>query len=148
MMLTRWSPRTSTLAPWHDVDRWLNEVLGRGSDEGAAGQSCVCPLADVVEIEDGYTVELELPGLKAKEVNVEVSENVLTVSGEKKADKQENTKGYSRMERTYGSFSRSFRLPTSVDETKISADFEDGVLKISIPKSEQVRPKQIEVKAG
>ena len=148
MMLTRWSPRSSNLAPWHDVDRWLNEVFAGGRAEGAAGQSCVCPLADVMETEDGYGVELELPGLKAKEVNVELSDNVLTVSGEKKADKRENTKGYARTERTYGSFSRSFRLPTSVDEKQISANFEDGVLKISIPKSEEVRPKQIEVKAG
>ena len=79
---------------------------------------------------------------------IEVSENVLTISGEKKADKREKTSGHSRVERSFGSFSRSFRLPSSVEDQKITADYEDGVLKISLPKKEEVRPKLIEVKQG
>ena len=148
MMMTRWVPRRSSMTPWNDVDRWLNDVFRGWEDDGHTASCGVSPSADVYETEDGFTVEAELPGLKADDIKVEVSDNVLTISGEKSAENKEKTQGYSRTERSYGSFCRSFRLPTSVDEKKISADYESVVLKVSLPKKEDVKPKLIEVKKG
>lgn len=149
MMLTRWIPRNASLTPWSEFDRMMEELSGRWNDDGfLADRGGLYPRADVVQTDDGFDIEVELPGLKAKDVKVEISDNVLTISGEKTAEKRENTKGYSRNERTYGSFCRSFRLPATVDEKKISANFEDGVLTIALPKKEEVKPKLIEVKVG
>lgn len=107
------------------------------------------PKVDIVEDDKSYKLSAELPGLELNDINLDLSDGVLTLSGEKKTEKEETKEGnYHMMERSYGFFKRSFSLPPSVEEDKIKADFKKGVLNISMPKSEKAQQKQrkIEIK--
>jgi len=104
------------------------------------------PLADITEDEKGYLVKLELPGMKREEVKVSMESGVLTISGERKLEKEEKGKKFHRVERAYGSFSRSFVIPEDVMADKIDAEFKEGVLQVHLPKGEHAKPKTIEVK--
>jgi HSP20 family protein len=101
---------------------------------------------DISEDEHEFLVKAELPDLKKEEVKVSVENGELTISGERKAEKEEKNKKYHRIERSYGSFARSFTLPDSVSGDKVSADFKDGMLAVHLPKSEKAKPRSIEVK--
>src|SRR5438094_7922752 len=103
------------------------------------------PLADVTEDEKEYLIKAELPELKKEDVKVTVENGVLTISGERKFEKEEKNKKYHRVERGYGTFMRSFTLPDDADANKIKAEFKNGLLKVHLPKSEHAKPKQIEV---
>jgi HSP20 family protein len=105
------------------------------------------PSANIAETEGEYEVTVELPGLKPEEVNVEYKEGALWITGERKEEKEEKGKTYHRIERRTGNFRRMFELGPAVDEEKIEAHFEHGVLKVTVPKTEAVKPKHIEVKA-
>ncbi|QSR84965.1 Hsp20/alpha crystallin family protein [Methylacidimicrobium sp. B4] len=104
------------------------------------------PLADITEDDKEYLVKLELPGMKREEVRVSMESGVLTISGERKLEKEEKNKKYHRVERAYGSFSRSFVIPDDVVAEKIDAQFKEGVLQVHLPKGEHAKPKTIEVK--
>ncbi|CAB4243637.1 Heat-shock protein Hsp20 [Methylacidimicrobium sp. AP8] len=104
------------------------------------------PLADVTEDDKEYVVKLELPGMKREEVKVTIESGELTISGERKAEKEEKNKKYHRIERAYGAFSRSFVIPDDVVADKIEAHFKDGILEVHLPKGEHAQPKTIEVK--
>src|SRR5437870_9275255 len=106
------------------------------------------PLADITEDEKEYLIKAELPEVKKDEVKVAVENGVLTISGERKFEKEQKNKKYHRVERAYGSFVRSFTLPDGAEADKVNAEFKDGVLKVHLPKSEEVKPKQIEVKVA
>jgi len=106
------------------------------------------PLVDITEDEKEYLIKAELPEIKKEEVKVTVQEDVLTISGERKYEKEEKGKKYHRVERAYGSFMRSFTLPEDADGAKVAAEFKDGVLKIHLPKSEKAKPKSVDVKVG
>jgi HSP20 family protein len=99
----------------------------------------------VSETKDNLVINTEIPGMSKDDVNVSVKDNVLTLSGEKKQEKEEKDADYHRIERSYGSFSRSFTLPTSVQPDKVKAAYKDGILRITLPKSEEVKPKQIPI---
>jgi len=101
-----------------------------------------------VEDENEYLIKAELPEVKKDDVKVTVQDDVLTISGERMFEKEEKGRKYHRMERAYGSFARSFTLPEDADGEKVAAEFKDGVLKVHLPKSEQAKPKSIEVKIG
>lgn len=103
------------------------------------------PLVDITEDEKEYLIKAELPEVKKEEVKITVQDDVLTISGERKYEKEEKGKKYHRVERAYGSFVRSFTLPEDADGTKVAAEFKDGVLKVHLPKSEKAKPKSIEV---
>lgn len=103
------------------------------------------PLVDITEDDKEYMVKAELPELKKEEVKVTVENGELTISGERKFEKEEKGRKYHRIERSYGSFMRSFTLPEGVNGEKVMADFKDGVLKVHLPKDEKVKPKTIEV---
>jgi HSP20 family protein len=105
------------------------------------------PALDVVEQADGYLVRADLPGLGEDDVSIAVENDVLTVSGERKSEHEESKEGYRRIERAFGSFSRSLRLPEGVDADAVSASFEKGVLEISIPKPEARKPRRVEITA-
>jgi HSP20 family protein len=151
MALQVWRPGWG-LRHWHpfrefeDVERWPERffdwpVLRRGP---------VCdleyiPSMELVDRGDRYVVKAELPGLKEKDVDVSVCDNVLTVKGEKKASKETKEEDYHFSEMTYGSFCRSVTLPSGVETEYISANFEDGVLEVSVPKTPEVKPKKIKV---
>jgi HSP20 family protein len=111
--------------------------------------SVTAPHVDVSETDKGYEISAELPGLDEKDINVEVKDDVLTISGEKKEESEKEEKDYHVSERRFGSFRRSFRLPSGVNQDKLSADFKKGVLKIAMPKSadSQKKSRKIDVKA-
>ena len=106
------------------------------------------PLVDIAEDEKEYVIKAELPEVTKDDVKVSLQEGVLTITGERKFEKEEKGKKYHRVERAYGSFARSFSLPEDADATKVQAEFKDGVLKVHLPKSEKAKPKSVEVKVG
>jgi HSP20 family protein len=105
------------------------------------------PTVDIAEREDAFEVKADLPGVNRDDVKVKITNNVLTLSGERESENKEGANGenYHRFERSYGSFVRSFSLPSAVDEGKIKAEFKDGVLTVTLPKSEAALPKEIKV---
>ncbi len=113
---------------------------------GSAGSADSMIKMDCAETQDGLELTAEMPGLKEKDVNVTVSDGVLTVSGEKRAETKQNDKGYRFVERSYGAFSRSIVLPPGTDSSKIKATISDGVLKVVAPRTAQAEPHRIEVK--
>jgi HSP20 family protein len=106
------------------------------------------PVVDIVEDDRAYLVQVELPGLRKEDLQITLEDCVLTIAGERKQEHEEKTRKFHRVERAYGSFSRSFGLPENVDPEKIEARFRDGVLAVAIAKSESARPRQIEVKVN
>ena len=106
------------------------------------------PLVDITEDDKEYVLKVELPDVKKEDVKLTVENGVLTVSGERKFEKEEKGRKLHRIERVYGSFTRSFRVPQDSDEAKLSADFRDGLLTIHLVKSEKAKPKTIEVKVA
>jgi len=106
------------------------------------------PAVDVVEQDGSYKIKAELPGMKASDVEIRVEGNVLTISGERKYEHQEEKEGYRRLERSYGSFSRSFTLPENAKAEAIEADMSEGVLTLTIPKKATAQPRKIEVRGG
>ncbi|MFZ1081900.1 MAG: Hsp20/alpha crystallin family protein [Candidatus Kryptoniota bacterium] len=106
------------------------------------------PRTDVIENKEAYVIKAELPGVNRSDVKITLNENVLTIKGEKKQEKEENEKNFHRVERSYGSFERSFTLPIGVKSDKIDAAYKDGILTIILPKAEETTPKEIEVKAA
>ena len=101
--------------------------------------------AGVVEVHSEIVVKAELPGMDRKDIAINLEKNVLTLRGERRFTKEAKDDNYHRIERSYGAFSRAFSIPATVDEEKISADYKEGVLKIVLPKKEQVKPKQIRI---
>lgn len=138
MSIIKYRPRTLDLFNWDRVvDRYL------GDFDHSAGW----PAVDVREDDDNYLVEVELPGLSEKDVEVKVENGVLTIASRKDESREEKDEGYIWKERRHYSFSRSFSLPDNVDVEKINANFKDGLLDIAVPKAPAAKPKLIEVKS-
>lgn len=153
MALIRWTPRTELWDPFtglaeiqDEMNRLFDTSLQR-TGRGEIGRAFL-PAIDVVEEKDSYLVKAELPGLAKEDVNVSLQDNYLTIKGEKKHETETKEANYYRCERSYGSFSRTVELPASVDAKKIDAHFKDGVLSVKLPKTEEAKPKQIEVKVN
>jgi HSP20 family protein len=104
------------------------------------------PRVDIAETEKEFSIKAEIPAVKKEDVKVTIDNGVLTIKGERKQEKEEKDKKFHRVERLYGSFTRSFTLPDNVDESKIEASFKDGVLNLSLAKTEETKPKAIDVK--
>ena len=111
-----------------------------------SAQTGIFPPIDVADQEDRVVVKAELPGVSADDIDLSVLDNTLTISGEKKQEKEEKHDGYYHAERRYGAFHRTVQLPASVDAEKVEAKFRDGVLTVTLPKDERARPKKIELK--
>jgi len=154
MSLVRWNAARG-LAPFpagvinmqREMNRMFDNFFRGDTPEGEMfGSSLWAPAVDVAEREDGYEVNVELPGVDKDDVKITVQDNVLTIRGEKKQEKESKDSDYRRVERSYGSFQRSFALPTSVRHDKVDASYKDGILTIALPKADEAKPKQIEVK--
>ena len=145
MAVVRWDPFRE-LGMLQDRMNRLFDDAGRGwrADEPAATTSW-SPSVDIFETEGEIIVKAELPGLERKDIVLHLENNVLTLRGERKFEKETKEENYHRIERSYGNFSRSFSIPATVDEEKIRADYKDGVLKIALPKKDQAKPKQINI---
>lgn len=147
MTLVRWQPTTDWSGFGTDVDRFFESFFGtRGGDSG--GHRRWLPAVDLVETDDSLVLKADLPGLSQDDVTVEVDGNVLTISGERRVDHERKEDGYYRVERSFGHFSRSVTLPEGVDEEKVTANFNDGVLEVRIPKPEERQPTRIEITSG
>jgi len=125
------------------MDRIMSRLSGETEED--LFPSKWAPTADVVETKDAIIVKAEIPGIDEKDVAVEIENNILTLRGERKLEKETEEKGYRRIERSYGNFSRSFTLPANVDTTKIAALFNNGLLEVTIPKKEAAKPRTINV---
>lgn len=127
-----------------DIDKLFWGTL-KGYREGEE-EACVwSPVVDIKEDENEVKVSAELPGLKQKDIKVTVNEGMLTIKGERKFEDEEKKKNYHRIERCYGSFSRSFSLPSNLEAEKIKASMNDGILEVTIPKKEEKKPKEISI---
>ena len=150
--LIRWNPWREM----EDLQKRLSSVFDltpfRGSalttDEQNKTLAEWAPAVDVIEDDKEYLIKVELPEVHKDDVNVTVENGTLTITGERKAEKEEKTRKFHRVERFYGRFERSFSVPTDADETKVNAEFKDGVLRVHLAKSEKALPKQIEVTVG
>ncbi len=147
--LTRWDP----FKELEDMQSRLASMFGRLPVRKDGGKETMtvaewAPLVDIVEDEKEYLIKAELPEVKKEDVKVTVQDDVLTIAGERKYEKEEKGKKYHRVERAYGSFERSFTLPEDADGTKVNAEFKDGILKVRLAKTEKAKPKSIEVKVG
>jgi len=131
------------------LSTWFGRPLRRRNGEQEALTVAEwSPLVDIEESEKEYLIKAEIPEMKKEDVKIAVQDDILSISGERKSEKEEKGKKYHRVERSYGSFLRSFTLPDDADGTKITAEYKDGVLRLHLPKSEQATPKAIEVKVA
>jgi HSP20 family protein len=142
--LTRFEPFRGVSTLQDQINRLFNETFDRSSDE--ASLTPWAPAVDIYETEQELVVKADLPDLKPEELDIRVENNILTIRGERKFEKKVNENNYLRVERAYGSFSRSFSLANTVNTEAIKADYKDGVLTLSIPKREEAKPKQIKVR--
>src|SRR6266403_2608897 len=127
-------------------NRLFSEAFDRSSDESSI--TTWAPAVDIFETEHERVVKADLPDIKPEELDIRVENNILTIRGERKFEKQVNENNYLRVERAYGSFARSFSLANSVNSGAIKADYQNGVLTLHIPKREEAKPKQIKVNVG
>jgi HSP20 family protein len=146
MAVIKWDPFRDLNILQDRMNR-LFEDAGRGirRNEEPASTTIWSPAVDIYETEGEIVVQAELPGMDRKDISLNLENNVLTIRGDRQFKKETKEDNYHRIERSYGGFSRSFSIPTTVDEDKIRADYKDGVLRIALPKKEQARPKQIQI---
>lgn len=143
MALVRFDPFRDLMDLQHRINRLFEEVW-RGETEELAPATW-SPLVDIYEDSESIVIEADLPGLSKEQVSVNVKDNTLTIEGERRLEHQQKRDSYHRLERAYGSFTRSFPLPSSVNVEGIQAEFKDGVLRIHLPKREEAKPRQIAV---
>jgi HSP20 family protein len=150
MALIRWEPVAELNTIQTEMNRLFNTFFEQPgqSDRGNSTSRRWLPAMDLVETADQYLLRADLPGLKEGDVNVQFEDRVLTISGERKYEDQGQQQGYYRLERGFGSFSRSLTLPPGVDPDSIQAHFAHGVLEISIPKPEQKKPRTVQINLG
>jgi HSP20 family protein len=145
--LAPWGTRLPRLFDFEDLPKWMSDAFG--NEPGVFGRDFqFMPEANITESEKAIEVAIELPGLKPEDVKVELHDRALWISGEKKEEKEEHGKTFHRMERRSGSFRRVFNLPVEVKDANVDANFDDGVLTITLPKTENAVPKKIEVKGS
>ncbi len=146
MAIVRWDPTREVDSLQSEVNRLFDTFVG-GRPANGALRRWVPPM-DLVETDDHLVLKADLPGLERDDVNIEVKDGVLTVSGERKSEHEERADGYYRVERAFGGFSRSLSLPEHVDAERINASFDKGVLEVRIPKPEERKPQRVEISAG
>jgi HSP20 family protein len=142
--LTQFQPFRGVSTLQEQINRLFNESFDRSSEEG--NLTTWAPAVDILETEQNLVVKADLPDIKPEELDIRVENNILTIRGERKFEKKVNENNYLRVERSYGSFSRSFSLANTVNAEAIQADYKNGVLTLSIPKREEAKPKQIKVR--
>ena len=143
-MITRWDPFRELNTITDRMNRLFQDTYGTQSREEGLTASFV-PAVDIYEDEHNVTVKMEVPGIDQKDIDVRLENNTLTIRGERKFEKEEKEENFRRVERQYGSFTRSFTLPTTVDAEKVTAHYDKGVLKVQLAKKAEAKPKQIKV---
>ena len=148
MTLVRWNPIREFSVFQNQMNRLFEDAMGTwlGESNGTGNTNWV-PLADIYENDNDLIAKVELPGVDPKMVDVRVENNVLTIRGERPFDQKVAQENYHRLERSFGTFSRSFALPMTIDADKIHAEYRDGILNLRLPKSERAKPKRIQIAA-
>jgi HSP20 family protein len=149
--LANWEPfrQYSTMQDrTNRVNRLFRELLNSEAPEEALTTTSFAPAVDIYEDEHNITLKLEVPGIDENDIDVRIDNNTLTVHGERKIEKEEKEENFRRVERQYGSFTRTFTLPNSVDPVQVSAHYDKGVLKVKLGKKAEAKPKQIKVNVG
>ena len=147
--LVRWDP----LKEMVEMQNRMSQLFGRPNPTGKGDREFMTvaewtPSVDIVENNGEWLIKAELPDVKKEDVKVSVENGVLSISGERKLEKEEKGKKYHRVECAYGNFMRSFTLPDATDGTRVSAEYKDGILKVHLPKGEKTKPKQVEIKSN
>lgn len=150
-LITRRTNVWDPMQELNELQNRFNTLFGRtalraGNGEESLALADWAPVVDISEDDKEFLIKAELPGLKREEVKVTVEDGVLSISGERKTEKEEKNKKFHRVERSYGSFLRSFTLPEGADATKVNAEFTEGVLNVRLAKTPKAQPKTIEVK--
>jgi len=147
-MLMRYDPFRDMLAIQERMNRLVDDLFHRTEVEPDNAMVEWKPLADVFEDDNHVVISLDIPGMKKEDITITVENNTLIVRGERKLEKEEKKKNYHRLERLYGTFSRSFNLPGTVDTSDIRASYQNGSLELQLPKREEAKPRAISVKVG
>jgi HSP20 family protein len=147
MNLVRWNPFGDMNLLQNQMNRLFDSAI-QGWPGESNGTTSWVPAADIYESDEDLVVNVDLPGIDPKAVEVRVENNVLTIRGERQFDQKQNTENYHRVERSYGAFGRSFTLSTSVNPEKIRATYQSGVLTIVMPKAEAAKPRKIQITAA
>jgi HSP20 family protein len=150
MALIRWEPVAELNTIQNEMNRLFNNFFDQPAQTGRSNGTTRrwLPAMDLVEIADHYVLRADLPGLSDEDVTIQLEDNVLTISGERKTEHRDQQEGYYRLERAFGSFTRSLTLPDGVDPDSVQARFDRGVLEIRIPKPEQKKPKTVQISLG
>jgi HSP20 family protein len=144
MTIVRWEPLRELTSLQSEMNRLFNSVFDAPAG-GQSGSRRWVPAMDLVETADDFVLRADLPGMRRDDVKLEIEDNVLTVSGERAAEHAENEQGFYRLERAFGTFSRSLTLPKGIDAEAVTASFTDGVLEVHIPKPAQAKPRRVEI---
>jgi HSP20 family protein len=147
MAITRWDPFRDVLSLQNRMNSLFQE-FERGQGETGAVTAAFVPPVDIYEDEHKIVLKLEVPGLTEKDLDIQLENQVLTIKGERKFEKEEKEQNFHRIERRYGSFYRSFTIPNTVDPESVKAGYDAGVLKIELAKRAEAKPKQIKVAVG
>src|SRR6202140_4040048 len=142
-LITRYDPFREFVTLQDRMSRLFRDPRGSDGQDEALTPTAFAPPVDVYEDEHNVTLKIEVPGIDEKDIDVRIENNTLTVHGERKYEAQEKEENYRRIERQYGSFTRSFSLPSTIDTNSVSANYDKGLLKIRLAKTAESRPKQI-----
>lgn len=147
MAIARWQPFCDLMATERGFDRLFRDAFSSvlPGREGELPTRAWAPAVDICENENNIVLKAELPGVDPKDVEVRVEDNTLYLKGERKFEKDTKEENYHRIERSYGSFARSFTLPNSIDAEKVAAEYKDGLLTLTLPKREETKPKTIKI---
>ncbi len=145
MVITKWDPFKDLISIQERMNRLFEAALSRSDVAGVGDYSAWSPLADVYETENAISFSLELAGISEDEIDISISGDTLTVRGERKMDREVQKESYHRIERAYGNFARHFNVPPGMETGKVSASFKNGVLTISIPRKQAIKPKKIKI---
>jgi HSP20 family protein len=145
MAIVRWEPFRDLVTPQRDFDRLFRDAFSSQHGETELSTRSWAPPVDIYETEEAIVLKAELPGVDPKDVEVRVEDNTLYLKGERKFEKEVKEQNYHRVERSYGSFARSFSLPNSISTDKVRAEFKDGLLTLTMPKREESKPKTIKI---
>lgn len=145
MAIIRWDPFRDIVSLRERMNKLFEDMAtARGEDKDLT-MSSWAPAVDIYETENEVVLTAEIPGIEEKDIEIKVEDNTLTLKGERKFEKETKEENYHRIERAYGSFFRSFTLPTYVDQDKIEAEHENGILKIRMPKRAELKPKKVKI---
>jgi HSP20 family protein len=146
MALVRWTPMRNIQSFQEEMNRMFNEFFrgGNGGEQGWLAGAWTPPV-DIYETDDALVLKAELPGVSKDDVSIEIHNNTLILRGERKHEAEVKEDHYHRVERSYGTFQRSFVLPTMVDQEKVQASYHDGILELRLPKLESAKPRRIAI---